>query len=74
MKRKSIPVLAAILLLLNFVTYSQNNAKMKSKKAELCYEIESKLGEGAFYNAKNNFDSNVIISQHVKLVQEIFPE
>ena len=52
MKRKSTLVLAAILLLLNFVTYGQNNSKMKSKKAELCYEIESKLGEGAFWDHK----------------------
>ena len=50
MKRKSILVLAAFLTLLNFATYGQNNTKMESKKAELCYEIKSKLGEGAFWD------------------------
>lgn len=49
MKRKSISVLAAMLLL-NFMTYGQNKTKMESTKAELCYEIKSKLGEGAFWN------------------------
>lgn len=49
MKRKSIPVLAAMLLL-NFMTYGQNKTKMESTKAELCYEIKSKLGEGAFWD------------------------
>ena len=49
MKRKSIPVLA-VMLLLNFVTYGQNKTKMETMKAELCFEIKSQLGEGAFWD------------------------
>ena len=50
MKRKLIAVLAAVLMLINFAIYSQNHTKMESKKAELCYEIKSELGEGAFWD------------------------
>ena len=51
MKLKLNIVLAAFLGLLNLMTTSgQNNTKMESKKAELCFEIKSLLGEGAFWD------------------------
>jgi glycosyltransferase involved in cell wall biosynthesis len=54
--------------------YNQN--KFYEAIKLLCLDMDeiNQLGTAAFYNAKNNFDSNVIISQHVKLVQEIFSE
>jgi len=50
MKLKLSIVLANFIGLLNLMTYSQNNTKMESKKAALCFEIKALLGEGAFWD------------------------
>ena len=50
MKLKLNIVLATFIGLLNITTYGQNNTKMESKKAALCFEIKALLGEGSFWD------------------------
>ena len=50
MKLKLNIVLATFIGLLNLTTYGQNNTKMESKKAALCFEIKALLGEGSFWD------------------------